>query len=114
MDAKGGLHDWKLFDNLGVKRAVASWVLKSKSEQSQIPDPLHYLFGDLWSRCEYECVICPWPFKDGAKVAEIGEKYDVYTLYVVPNASLLLEMVENVSATSARKWRAEENRRLKR
>ena len=109
----GELRTWNLFDHYGIKRAVADWVLMSPQRKSEVENPLRYLFRDVWSRCEYECVICPWPFPKGAKVEDVGEKYDIYTLYVEPNAMLLLDMVDNVSAKSAREWRTADNKRLK-
>lgn len=110
---KKELRTWNLFDHYGIKRAVANWVLMSDDRKAEIENPLMYLFGDVWSRTEFECIICPWPFHEEDTIEDSGTKVDVFTLYVQPNTDLLLDIVDNVSAKSAREWRTADNKRRK-
>ena len=99
---------YNLFDIYRVKRAVANWVMMSDERKSEIEDPISYCFNDVWSQCEYEWVVSPWPPEDNER-----QKVDVYSMYVEPNRALLMDMLDNVSLKSAREWRTADNRRLK-
>lgn len=99
---------YNIFDIYRVKRAVADWVLMNDERKSEIDDPIRYCFGDVWSRFEYEWMVTPLLPKENQ-----GEKVDVYDMYIEPNRSLLMDMLDNVSLKSAREWRTADNRRLK-
>lgn len=107
-DNTGEMKSYNVFDIYRVKRAVADWVMMKDERKAEIEDPIRYCFGDVWSRCEYEWIVTPWPPRDNQ-----GEKVDVYDMYIEPNRALLMDMLDNVSLKSAREWRTADNRRLK-
>lgn len=108
------LVEHNLFGSLRVKRSVAIYTKMTKEERRRVSDPLFFCFGDTWGRTEWEFIVCPWPYKDGETVESIGRKVDVYTMYVKPNAGLLMDLVNRVTASSARAFLREERGRLKR
>lgn len=101
------LKTYNLFGFLRVKYSVAMWVAKGKEFQKE-HDFLRWCFGDVWGRCEYEMIICPWPYRDGEKIEDNGQKVDTFELYCVPNEKILRKMVDEVSVSSAQKYLREE------
>lgn len=109
------LRTYNLFDFGRVKWSVAKWATMNDKEKKELwSDPLMFCFGDVWSRCEYEFMVCPWGGLDeNDKVTDVGIKVDTFEMYVKPNEKLLMEMVNSVSVNSARKYLREERKRLK-
>lgn len=106
---------YNLFGFAKVQWAVASYVAKTPEEKKKIENPLFYCFSSVWSRCEYEFVVCPWGSLDNDdKAVEVGTKVDIYGMYVEPNAEHLMELVDNVSVSSAKKYLTEGRKRYKR
>lgn len=100
---KKELQTYNLFDFASVKWSVASYVAKEKKET--VSDPVLYCFGDVWSRTEFEFMVCPWGgLREEDKVVDKGTKMDVYAMFVEPNAELLMKMVNNVSVSSAKAY----------
>lgn len=97
-----------LFDSSRVKHSVALWVTMSEEKKDQIRNPLMWCFGDVFGHREYEFGVCPLWEPDKA------EKMDIYRMYVEPNAELLMDMVNSVSLTSAKKYIAEVRKRNRR
>ena len=64
------LKTYNLFEFSKVKWSVARWVTMSDEEKKNITSPLHFLFGDVWGRAEYEFIVCPWPYGDGEGVSD--------------------------------------------
>ena len=108
-DNTGKMKSYNVFDNYRLKRAVADWVLMNDERKAEIEDPIRYCFSDVWSRCEYEWTVTPLIPKENQ-----GEKVDVYSMYIEPNRALLMDMLDRVSLKSAREWRTEDNKRMKR
>lgn len=104
----GKMKSYNVFDIYRVKRSVADWVMMSDERKSEIEDPIRFCFGDTGGRVEYEWGVSPWPPKEN-----VGEKVDVYDMYIEPNRALLMDMLDNISLKSAREWRTADNRRLK-
>ena len=61
-----------------------------------------YCFGSTWGRVEYEFGFGD-PFME-ADGSWNGEKTDIYTAFIKPNAKLLKQMVDEVSVASCKKW----------
>lgn len=95
-----------LFSSRRVIRSVAQYVLKKS--KTFIDDPLFYCFGDVWSRAEWEFMVSGLGADPDKTV-----KVDIFEMYVEPNSRYLLELVENVSQSSAKKWLAEDDKRQK-
>ena len=96
---------YNLFSFARVQWAVASYASKTPEEKKKIKDPLFYCFSSVWSRCEFELVVCPWGgLGDDDKATEVGTKVDIYELYVKPNAEYLLSLVNSVSPSSAKAY----------
>ena len=108
-DNTGKMKSYNVFDIYRVKRAVADWVLMNDERKAEIEDPIRYCFCDVWSRCESEWTVTPLIPKENQ-----GEKVDVYSMYIEPNRALLMDMLDRVSLKSAREWRTEDNKRMKR
>lgn len=109
---KNELKVYNLFDFSRVKHSVAIWVTMSPEERMKrkdLHDQLMFCFSDVWSRIEFECMMCPWPYKEGDTIAGTGTKTDTFSLYVEPNGELLMDLVNRVTKTSAkaylRDWR---------
>lgn len=111
---RSDIETYNLFNISRVKWSVARYVTMSASERKEISDPLLFCFGDVWGRTEYEFMLCPWPYRDGDFVEQVGHKVDMYTMYVKPNAELLMDIINRVTVSSAKKYLAEERKRLKR
>lgn len=109
------LKTYNLFNFGRVKWSVARWVTMNDKEKKALwSDPLMFCFGDVWSRCEYEFIVCPWGgLRENDKVKDVGIKVDTFEMYVKPNEKLLMDMVNSVSENSARKYLAEERKRRK-
>lgn len=118
--------EFNLFNNTRVKRSVALFVTAKKSKKKtknqeyinerceNLDNIISWCFVDYLCRAQYEFKV-----KDGKIVGGVfdnrvdGEKSDVYTMFVLPNAEKLLELIEQVTYSSARRWLAEDNKRLK-
>lgn len=105
-----------LFNSVRVLRSVARYVTMTDKEKKALSsDPLVFCFGDTWGRCEYEFVVCPWGgLGEDDRVSKVGTKMDTFEMYVRPNAELLMDMVNSVSVSSAKKYLAEERARYRR
>lgn len=112
---KRKLATYNLFSFGRVKWSVARYItMPEKEKKALMSDPLVFCFGDVWSRCEYEFMVCPWGgLNENDKVVDVGMKVDTFEMYVKPNADLLMEMVNSVSVSSAKKYLSEERKRLK-
>lgn len=107
---RASLKAYNLFDLSKVKWAVAYWVVSSDDFKKE-HDLIAWCFGDVWARCEYEFVVCPWGgLEEDAKVEEVGQKVDTYFMYVKPNEQLLTKMVESVSVASAERYLSAERK----
>lgn len=103
---------YNLFDSYGVRLSVATYATMSDKERAErVSNPLSYCFGDTWGRTEWEFIMCPWPYREGDKVEDVGTKVDIYRMYVEPNGELLMDLVNRVSPTSAMKFLSEERKR---
>lgn len=108
------LKTYNLFEFGRVKWSVAKYVaMTDKEKKSILSDPLHFCFGDVWSRTEFEFIACPWPYTDEMTISNSGVKVDTWSLYVEPNADYLMSLVNSVSPTSARAYLREERKRRK-
>ena len=108
------LKTYNLFEFGRVKWSVARYAtMTDKEKKSILSDPLRFCFGDVWSRTEFEFIACPWPYTDEMTISNSGVKVDTWSLYVEPNADLLMEMVNSVSVPSAKKYLSEERKRRK-
>ena len=103
-EERTSLNTYNLFRFTNVKWSVARYVTMSKEEKRALINPLAFCFGDVWGRTEFEFMACPWPFRDNETIGGVGQKVSLYDIYVVPNAKLLMDMVEMVSVSSARKY----------
>lgn len=107
---KTKLEQHNLFGSSRVLESVARWVLMNDIERKKY-DFLKWCFFDVCARVEYEFIVCPWPFKENVTVSDCGVKVDTWTMYVVPNAELLRELVDRVTPTSAERY-LKERRKL--
>ena len=98
------LETYNLFDFSRIKESVAIYRTMNEDRRKEITDPLFFCFADVWSRCEYEMVICPWPFSEGELVEHNGVKVDLFELYVKPNAKYLMSLVESVDEADCKKY----------
>lgn len=69
-----------------------------------------WCFGDTRGRVQWEFGFGD-PFRNDDGTWD-GEKLDVYTVFVLPNAALLKQMVDEVSVASCKRWLREHNKRL--
>ena len=105
---------YNLFDSSRVMKSVAVFVTMSPEDRKErVSDPLHFCFGDTQGRCEYEFMVCPWPFDDDDLVGEVGQKIDIYEMFVKPNEKLLMDMVNSVTVQSAKRYLTEERKRYR-
>ena len=108
------LKTYNLFDFGRVKWSVARYVtMTDKERKSLMSDPVHFCFGDVWSRTEFEFIACPLPYTDEMTISNSGVKVDTYEMYVEPNKDYLMSLVNRVSPTSARMYLREERKRRK-
>ena len=97
------LKDANLFDCCHVREMTARYIIekaRGSLDDYAKENPLMYIFGDVWSRCEWEFAIRGIVDDD-----DKTEKIDVFNLYVVPNGKLLLKMIDEVSTNNAVMWR---------
>lgn len=98
------LQTYNLFDLSKVKWSVARYVAMDEEEKKNLlSSPLHFCFGDVWSRTQFEFIINTWPYKDDEKISN-GLKVDTWTMYVEPNAEYLMELVNSVDKKSAEEY----------
>lgn len=109
---RNGLVEYNLFDSSRVKWSVATYVKMTAKQKAEINDPLAFCFGDTWGRTEWEFIVCPWPYRDEDTIDLVGKKVDVYTMYVKPNAELLMNLVNRVTKTSAKEYLKAEKERM--
>ena len=113
-DEQRELKTYNLFELSRVKWSVAKYAtMNDKEKKSIMSDPLHFCFGDVWSRSEFEFMVCPWPYTEDDTIDGSGVKVDTWTLYVEPNKDLLMKMVNSVSVSSAKAYLRDERKRLK-
>lgn len=98
---------YNLFSGSRVLRSVAMWVLMSE-EEKRSHDPLSWCFMDVRGRAEYEFMMSPWV--GGGE----EQKVDIWTMYVVPNGELLIDLISRVTPNSARTYLREERKKYKR
>lgn len=103
----GELEQENLFANYRILWSIATYVAKKDKLHYANDDPLFWCFGEVCGRCEYEMLVGDFPH--GNKL----EKHDIYTLYVKPNAELLMSMVDSVNKNSAISWLRQNNKRRK-
>lgn len=99
--AKGGRGVVNLFDLCGIRYYAARYRLRESGcgfNRAICGDPLFFVFGDVWSRCEFEFVINSFPEKGE------GSKMSIFDMYVTPNKQLLLNMIDECSEGSARTY----------
>ncbi len=113
-DSRGELGIYNLFDITRVKRAVALYVTMNEELRKEIENPIYFCFSDVRGRAEYEFMMCPWPYRDGDFVEQVGSKIDMFSMYIEPNAELLMDLVGRVTITSAKKYLSEERKKYKR
>lgn len=106
------LETYNLFDSGRVLLSVAMWVAWDEEERKK-HDFLSWCFGDTRARAEYEFLVCSWPYTDEDTIENNSIKVDTYFMYVEPNEKILRDMVDRVSKRSAKKYLAEERRRMK-
>ena len=105
------LKTYNLFEFGRVKGSVAKYVtMTDKEKKSILSDPLHFCFGDVRSRAEFEFTACPWPYTDEMSISNSGVKVDTWSLYVEPNADYLMSLVNSVSPTSAKAYLRDERK----
>lgn len=112
-EQRSNLETCNLFDLSHIRYWVARWVVMPPEERARHRF-LAWCFADVRARCEYEMMVCPWPYREDETIANSGRKVDLYTLYVEPNAKLLEVMVSRVSESSARAYIKKEKQRLRR
>jgi len=86
-----------LFDIAHTRYYAAKFrIAQAKGEKIDI-DPAMYVFGDVWSRCEYEMLVSPLFRGEQIKV-------DLYQLYVVPQREILFKMIDECSVNSCKQY----------
>lgn len=104
------LATYNLFEGSRVRYSVARWVTMDEKERKR-HNFLSFCFFDVCGRVEYEWIISPWPYDEGALVKDEGKKIDVYEAYVKPNEKLLRQIVDSISVSSATRYLREERKR---
>ena len=97
------LKDANLFDCCHIREMAARYIInkaRGQLDDYAKDEPLMYIFGDVWSRCEWEFAIRGIVDDDND-----SKKVDVFSLYVKPNKRLLLDMINDVSLNNALMWR---------
>lgn len=115
------IKNYNLFTSARVLRSVALYRLGEFDKFDQVrQDRLgrtylerwcSWCFGDVRGRVEWEFGFGR-PFIKDDGVWE-GVKTDVYTVFCLPNARLLKEMVDKVSVSSCKKWLAEDDKKYR-
>lgn len=102
------LNTVNIFDLYKVKYSVAKYKTLSKKKKDEIFNgkhslsPLIFLFSDVWGRVQYEFSIKKI-FTDNEELKE-----DVYSMYVIPNQKILLDIVDKISVSSCRDFLKQE------
>lgn len=112
-EERGNIKTYNLFEFSRVKFAVAMYVGMTESQREELSSPLSFCFGDVHWRTEYEFMMCPWPYRDGDFVEQAGHKVDIYQMYVEPNAELLMDLIDRVTKSSAKKYLSETRKAYK-
>lgn len=116
----GKIETFNVFQHSGVLLSAAKYRLgefdkfQKEWHKGEDRDYWHdlamWLFGDLWSRYEYE-----FGFGDAFKKDDgswEGEKTDIYTVFCEPNIKLLKSMIDEVSLTSCKEYVREYNKQV--
>lgn len=93
---RGEFRTFNIFKHPEAQRAICIYKLCPERIRHNL---CLFIFGDFWSRVEYEMLISPL-FGD-----ERWLKVDVYSLYIEPNFPLLKEMIDKVSVSSCKEWK---------
>lgn len=96
-----------LFDLCRIRYWAAKYRIAVEESEYGVfewSDPLVYIFGDVWSRAEFEFVV-----RTLGGTAE--RKTDLFDLYVKPNRFKLLNMIQECSITSARQYIRDYNKK---
>ena len=100
----GKLVTRNLFDIVGIKWSVSNHIV-NKQVFNSLEDAAFDSFHGVWSKTEYQFMVCPWGgLKDDDKVCEVGQKVDIYTMYVLPNMEYLLDLVNQVDVEDAKAY----------
>lgn len=110
-DERKQLRTYNLFDLSRVKESIAIYRTTPKDKKDFISDPLHFCFGDVWGRTEYEFIVCPWPYSEQEMVSDNGIKVDTFEMYVKPNRDYLMSLVDQVDEEDCKKYLAEVRKR---
>lgn len=105
------LKTYNLFDLSRVKESIAIYRTMGPEAKEELMSPLHFCFGDVRGRTEYEFIACPWPYSNDEKVVDNGIKVDTFTLYVEPNKDYLMSLVDQVDEKDCKKYLAEVRKR---
>lgn len=104
----GKMEKFNLFQSFRVLESIA--IYRTRQDElvdmnwlSGEFDPLSFCFGDLRGHVEYEMQV-GGPFQDKTS------KLSLWDMYVVPNADLLMSMVNSVSVESCKEWLKENKR----
>lgn len=96
---QGKLTFYNIFQHSGVKWGLSMYRTGEfdKAYPNGDRDRCLYVFGDLWSRTEYEMIIREW-------VGDSEQKIDVFSLCIKPNEKLLFEMIDTVPEKECKKF----------
>lgn len=119
---RGKIETFNVFQHSGVLLSAAKYRLgefdryrqewRGDEDIDYWHDLAMWLFGDLWSRYEYEFGFGdPFKKEDGSWE---GEKTDIFTVFCEPNIKLLKAMIDEVSIGSCREYLREERRKYAR
>lgn len=98
------LETYNLFDCSRIKQSIAIYKTMGDEQRRELSSPLNFCFGDVWGRCEYEMVICPWPIGNDETVSECGIKVDLFEMYVKPNKDYLMKLVDSVDEKDCKRY----------
>lgn len=114
-----------IFQSLEVLRNVARYrkgeydklqKLREGEPKGLFRKPLEqwafYCFSSMWSRVEWEFGFGE-PFKNSDGTWD-GRKVDVFTAFILPNAKLLKQMIDEVSLNSCNEWSRKDRKTVKR
>lgn len=106
----GKLETFNVFGNISVLHSIAIWKTRDEKFRKNIDNPTMFFFSAYWSRCQYEFLVSEFVGKEDQE----PEKVDVFKMYIKPNETLLLDMINDVSVNSCRKWLTEYNKLYRR
>ena len=108
---QGKLEFYNIFNHSGVRWALSMY--RTGKFDEMYPDPKQkeerwclFVFGDFWSRSEYEMIIKEW-------VGDERKKVDVFELCIKPNEKLLRQMIDTVDEKECKKFLREWYKRQK-